>query len=124
MTTPIDIDNLNLGPVDGSGAKITERWTVSATTTDVSGDQVLKIGPGTDLAFYVTDIFINCVVTATIIIGEEDDSVTVGTFEFLAAGPVNVNLHFDHPVKLTDDKDLEVDSGAIVCSVIVQGYTA
>ncbi len=123
MTTAISVTEFPLSPPGGSGASPL-RWIANARTTDVSGDQVIKDGPGGALALYITDLFINCVVNATVIIGEEGDAITYGTFVFLAAGPTNVNLHFTTPIKLTTDKDLEVDCGAIACTVIVQGFTA
>ena len=123
MTTAIDTTEFPLSPHDGSGSSKT-KWIVNARTTDVSGDQVIKAKPGGALALYITDLFINCVVDASILLGEEDDAVTYGKFQFLAANPHNVDLHFNHPIKLTTDKALEVDCGAIAITVIVQGFTA
>jgi len=101
-------------------------WAVNAITADASGCEVVKAAPGSGYYLVIKHLTLICDANITVTIGEGESSsavetAIVGPVPFASNGP-EMDLVFNPPIQLTENKALTVDaSGAGNIVLFVQG---
>ncbi len=100
-------------------------WATTGVEADASAGVEVKATPGASLALHITHVIITSDdADAHPYLEDEDNTLLFGPFVSTVEGVV-VDHHFEHPIKLTDNKALHLNAAAAGnVTLYIEGFTA
>jgi len=106
-------------------ASIVSWWQVRDNTASAATAVELKTAPSTGQYLAVRRVIMSCASAIAIYLQDEDGNVIAGGYEFTTGGPGTIDIQYEFPRYLTDEKALHYQAtGAGNVTIEVEGFTA